>query len=629
MLGAVLVSPQVRDIAMDRLLADAFADPIHRIVFGAMARLVERGLGTDSPAVIAELQGRDMLANIGGPATLVRLQTECATREPAAVDGWITRILDAYSRRMLQEAAAEIVGLTASGLPADVALERAESLVGRISSPGGDRALLIADLIAEQTARIEAIRNGTVDLGISTGLAELDAIIGGLVPERLYVVGARPGMGKTSLAYEMVLAMSVRAGLPSVIASLEMNSREVIDRLVAAHAYVDHGKLVVGGLSSEEHLRYERSLEILTEAPIEVLDDATMTVNTIRAAARQTKSRQGRLGLIVVDYLQLLNAHSQVHNRQEAIALISRSLKVLARQLEVPVIAVSQLSRRIEERSDKRPTLADLRECLAGDSLVWRADTGERVPIAELARTGERHIPVWSIDEKLRLVRSTMAEAWRTGQRSVVEVRLASGRAVKATENHPLLGFFGWVAAGTLKPGDRVATRGVGPAQSPRPMAYCGPALYEHGLSRQRALRSADATESAEVWDLAASDVFWDRVVSVVSAGEKDVYDAFVPGTHAFFANGIVTHNSGQIEQDGDVIIGIYRDDHYNPLSDARGMAELGVLKNRHGRDGTARVAWLGPSMTFFDLPTASVTTGGAGPKSLPPAPTLSGDDDF
>lgn len=432
-------------MAVEGLVVESFVDPTNRMIFGAMLGLVEGGYGTDSPAVIAELQARSLFEAVGGAATLVELQNECATREPSAIDGWIERISDAHARRRLMEAGPEIIGIATSGMAADAALEQAEALVTRISSPTANQAVPLTALLIEQTAHIEAVRTGQIELGTTTGLAALDRLIGGLAPQRFYVLGGRPSMGKTSAAYEIALATALTAGLPVLIATLEMPASEVTARLTAAHAYVDYTKLTEGALIPEEQVRYERSLEILATAPIEVLDDSLMTVPTIRAAARRLKSKYGALGLVVVDYLQLLTAHAHASSRQEQVALISRTLKIMSRQLDAPVLAVSQLSRKLEERTDKRPILADLRE-------------------------------------------------------------------------------------------------------------------------------------------------------------------------------------SGAIEQDADVIIFVYRDEVYNPLSEDRGKAEMIVPKNRQGKAGVAVVAWAGPCMTFFDLPAQAEATSSSGPAPAVAA-TLPGDE--
>jgi replicative DNA helicase len=179
----------------------------------------------------------------------------------------------------------------------------------------------------------------------------------------------------------------------------------------------------------------------------------------LRAKARRLKSQIGELGLIVIDYLQLMSGRGSAENRQVEVAEISRGLKILARELETPVVALSQLSRGLEARQDKRPNLADLREsgCVTADTKVLRADNGREVTIGELLLTGERDIPVWTLDEHLKLQRGVMTHVFPTGTKRVYELRLASGRSIKASGNHPFLQLEGWQRLDQLEVGDRIA----------------------------------------------------------------------------------------------------------------------------------------------------------------------------
>jgi len=207
--------------------------------------------------------------------------------------------------------------------------------------------------------------------------------------------------------------------------------------------------------------------------------------------------------------------------------------------------------------------LADLRECLAGETRVARADTNLQVAIGELARSGERNIPIWSVGEDHRLVRSTMTQAWSTGRRPVIKIRLRSGEELRATSNHPLLTPFGWKRAGDLAVGDPVA------AGRPDP-----------GVSAAR----------------------WGSIAGISPDGEAEVFDASVPGTHSFLADGYVSHNSGAIEQDADVVMFIYRDEVYNADSADRGTAEVLVAKHRNGPTGSAHLAFIANYAKFGDL---------------------------
>jgi replicative DNA helicase len=210
----------------------------------------------------------------------------------------------------------------------------------------------------------------------------------------------------------------------------------------------------------------------VADAPLFIDDSPNMSLMEIRAKCRRLKQRHD-LKLVIIDYLQLMSSPKRVESRQQEVSEMSRSLKLLAKELEVPVVALSQLNRGPEQRQDKKPMLSDLREsgCLTGDTRILRADTGTEIALDELIATGARNIPVWSLDDQMRLVPSTLTHAFSSGTKEVFRVRLASGREVQATANHPFLTFGGWKHLEDLAPGSRVAIARTTPGPlAERPM---------------------------------------------------------------------------------------------------------------------------------------------------------------
>ena len=263
----------------------------------------------------------------------------------------------------------------------------------------------------------------------------------------------------TSFALGMAAHAALYANQPVLVFSLEMGSLELSQRLLCGEARIDSARVRTGRLSEDDWGRISQAIGRLASAPIWIDDNPNLTVMEIRAKARRLKSQVGTLGMVVVDYLQLMTGRIRAENRQVEVSEISRGLKILARELECPVVALSQLSRQLELRSDKRPMLADLREsgCVAGDTKVLRSDTGAEVTIRELAESGERDIPVWSLDTDLRMVPATMASAFPTGVKDVFELRLGSGRTITASANHPFLTVDGWLRLDELTTGSRIA----------------------------------------------------------------------------------------------------------------------------------------------------------------------------
>ncbi|WP_408638125.1 replicative DNA helicase [Nonomuraea corallina] len=267
----------------------------------------------------------------------------------------------------------------------------------------------------------------------------------------------------STLGLDFARSAAIKHGMTTVIFSLEMSRNEITMRLLSAEARVALHAMRSGMMTDDDWTRLARRMSEVAEAPLFIDDSPNMSMMEIRAKCRRLKQRND-LRFVVIDYLQLMSSPKKTESRQNEVSEISRAIKLLAKELEVPVIAISQLNRGPEQRTDKRPQVSDLREsgCLTADTRVLRADTGAEVSLGELLESGARHIPVWSLDERLRLVPRTMTHVFPSGTKEVFRLRLKSGREVKATANHPFLTYEGWRPLGELSPGVRLAVpRGV------------------------------------------------------------------------------------------------------------------------------------------------------------------------
>jgi replicative DNA helicase len=283
----------------------------------------------------------------------------------------------------------------------------------------------------------------------------------------LYLAGR--GMVPThnsTLGLDFLRSCSIKHQMASVIFSLEMSKSEIVMRLLSAEAKIKLSDMRSGRMSDDDWTRLARRMSEISEAPLYIDDSPNLTMMEIRAKARRLSQKAG-LKLIVVDYLQLMTSGKKYESRQQEVSDFSRSIKLMAKELDVPVVAISQLNRGPEQRTDKRPMLSDLREsgCLTANTRILRADNGAEVTFGELMRTGERPL-VWSLDERKRMVARPMTNVFSSGHKEVLKLRLASGREVEATANHPFMTFDGWTPLGELKIGDRVAV----PRRVPEPV---------------------------------------------------------------------------------------------------------------------------------------------------------------
>ena len=262
----------------------------------------------------------------------------------------------------------------------------------------------------------------------------------------------------STLGLDIARSAAIKHGQAAVIFSLEMSKTEITMRLLSAEARVPLHHMRAGSMTDDDWARLARRMGEVAEAPLYIDDSPNLTMMEIRSKARRLKQRN-ELRLIVIDYLQLMSGNKKAESRQQEVSELSRSLKLLAKELEVPVIAMSQLNRGAEQRTDKKPLLADLREsgCLPASTRVLRADTGAETTMGELFTSGARDVPVWSLDPSLRFVRRHLTHVFSTGVKEVFTLRLASGKTVRATANHPFLTYDGWQPLGELAVGSRVA----------------------------------------------------------------------------------------------------------------------------------------------------------------------------
>jgi replicative DNA helicase len=844
LLGGLMLDQRAWDQVADVVSADDLYRADHRLIFGAVAALVERNQPPDAVTVSEHLQRLGQLEAAGGLPYLARLVED--TPSAANIRAYARIVRDHAMLRQLIEIGGDIAASAhaTQGLTASEIVDRAEQRVFEIAERGlrrGSGFVSLKQVLPKTIDRLDFLSHSTSEItGVSTGFAEMDRMTAGLQRGELVIIAGRPSMGKTTLAINIAENAALGNKVPAAIFSMEMSAEQLSFRMLSSIGRIEQTRLRTGKLHDEDWPRVDSAVSMMSDAPIYIDDSGALTPTEVRARARRLKREHG-LGLIVVDYLQLMQVTGTVENRATEISEISRSLKALAKELDVPVIALSQLNRSVEQRQDKRPVMSDLRECVTGETLVCLND-GRRMPIRELVGTEPE---VWSIDDNQRLISSRADKVWKVGRKAVLRVDLASGRSIRATREHRLLGAKGWVTTGQLAVGDRIAlgrripeppeaehwpdhalillghlvgdgsylkhqplryttaseansaavraaaeafgstvTRhagrgawhqlvisgngnrwmpaGVGrwlkdleifgqrshekrlppaaftlsrdrialllrhlwatdgsitmrrngrgaprvyfatcskglahdvaalllrievvarirtvqpahgrpmysvdvsgaPAQrqfldvvggyGPRAAAaanladclasvesntnvdtlpievfatvrarmrasgvttramaelrgtsYGGTSHFRFAPSRTIAADYARLLDAPEVAKWAESDLFWDRVVAVTEDGEEDVFDLTVPGPASWLADGIVTHNSGAIEQDADLILFIYREEVYERDTPRKGIADIIIAKQRNGPVGDFRLTFLGQYTKFENL---------------------------
>ena len=329
-------------------------------------------------------------------------------------------------------------------------------------------------------------------------------------------------------------------------------------------------------------------MSVLSQVPIFIDDSGSITVTEIRSRCRRLQSAEG-LSAVFIDYLQLLRPGTMTRsqNRNDELSEICRMLKATAKDLQVPIVALAQLNRGVESRNDKRPMLSDLRDCLAGESLVTNADTGDRHAMAEIVEKGLR-FNVWATDDRLQLVRRPITDAWLVGTKPVFAVTTQSGRKIRCTDGHRFLTVAGWKKLGEMTCGDSLAvpSRDAGESDD-----YLPPRAPIGGSPGGVSVR----TSPSETLDaLSFSEIAWDPIALIEACGPQPVFDLTVGDLHNFCVDDIVTHNSGAIEQEADMVAFLYREAYYNPESAPEpDLTEFIIAKQRNGPTGTVKLRFL------------------------------------
>jgi replicative DNA helicase len=361
-LGAMLLSKDAIAEVLENLREQDFYRPAHQVVYGAILDLYSRGEPADAITISAELSRLGELGRIGGAPYLHTLVSGVPT---AANAGYYARIVrERAVLRRLVEAGTRIVsmGYTGDG-DVDNIVDRAQAEVYDVAArrTSEDYAPL-SELLPGAMDEIEAIsgRGGALS-GVPTGFADLDSLTNGLHPGQMIVLAARPSVGKSTLGLDFARSASIKNGLTSAIFSLEMGRNEIVMRLLSAEAMIPLGSMRAGTMSENDWQRLARTMSKVSEAPLFIDDSPNLTMMEIRAKARRLKQKHD-LKLVVIDYMQLMTSGRRVESRQVEVSDFSRQMKLLAKELDVPVVAISQLNRGPEQRTDKRPMLSDLRE---------------------------------------------------------------------------------------------------------------------------------------------------------------------------------------------------------------------------------------------------------------------------
>ncbi len=477
-LGCMLTNINALNVAADSLNDLDFYYNEHQTIYSALKGAYRADKPADIHIISEELKRQNKLEAVGGVSYLTTLAQYAGTS--AFIEEYIQLVREkSILRRMVQTA--QGIEKVALEEPPDVlaALDQAQSQFFQISQENQkNNGVSIKDLITglkaesklpylkelqeRQQKFLEKGPGESSITGIPTHFIDLDKMLNGFNNSNLMILAARPSMGKTAMASCLAENICFKNHIPVGFFSLEMGATQILHRMVSSQAEVESEKILTGSLSGSEYQRIVAAVNMMQKDVMLIDDQPGLKITDIRARARRMKEAYN-VGFIVIDYLQLISGSGTsrgAENRQTEISEISRLLKNLARELNIPILCLAQLSRKVEERQGHRPMLSDLREsgCLAGDTLIKDAETGQLYTIKELAERKEQTpIKVFAMDENLKVGPHTMTKVFYSGKKTTYELKTKSGRRIKASANHPFYKLEGWIRLDQMKPGDRIA----------------------------------------------------------------------------------------------------------------------------------------------------------------------------
>jgi replicative DNA helicase len=638
-LGCMLTSVNALNIASDSLSDQDFYFTEHQTIFKSLKEAYLQDKPADIHLVAEDLKKKDALEKVGGVGYITTLAQYAGTS--AYIEEYVGIVRNKSISRQLILAAEQIEkNALEEQVEVNALLDEAQGLLYAITQTASSKqGITLKDLLSglKAESKIPYLKqleqkqelfyskgeNEPQVTGLPTHFVDLDKLLNGLNPSNLVILAARPSMGKTALAINIAENAAFKSKVPVAVFSLEMTAEELLHRMICSQAEVESDKIRLGSLNGIEYQRIVSAVNHMKSHQIIIDDQPGLKITDLRARARRLKEIYG-IKLIVIDYMQLLSgpkASYNSDNRQNEISEISRMLKNLARELNIPIICLSQLSRKVEERTGHRPMLSDLREsgCLAKDTQIKDLKTNKIYTIEELAnREIQTPIEVLGVDENMNLSPQKMTKVFYSGEKVVYHLQLKSGKSIKASANHPFLQLQGFVRLDKLKVGEKIATyRSSKQEHSPfipkeiwdlfiEPAKKSSLSTWEELFEKlslpsnlaqlkaqdikQSDLRIlADYLDDKNLLKFAESNLYWDEIVSIKELSLEPVYDATVENVHNFLANEIVVHNS--IEQDADIVMFLFRPEYYNP-SHKPGLAEVIVAKNRHGKVGNVNLTY-------------------------------------
>ena len=553
--------------ALLNLKPETFYFRPHRLIYEAITDVYEKNSGTNITLVITVLQDKNTLKEAGG---LERIMTIIAGFENLTdLDAYIKEVNDKYLRRIIIETGRQIIAWgheTSDDL--EIILEKMENSIFSLNQENLSQKVYSAEEVMNEVFNEIKLKIKKSTLtGLNSSFKDLDSIIQGFQKSDLIIVAGRPSMGKTAFSLNLGKNIVEKYNVPLLIFSLEMSRQQIIYRFISTDSNINANRLKSAKMTAIEWRNLDVSMKKISELPIYIDDNPNLTLTDIRLRLKKIFTKKITNGLVIIDYLQLMKLSSKLENRVQEISYITRNLKILAKEFKIPIMVLSQLSRNVESRTNKRPMLSDLREsgCLSNVKNESRLNSLNKKPINKMVTTQsfqKSSIKSWN---KNTLINEKFIQFDFKGIKPTFLITLSNDTEICLTSNHRILSKNGWIRAFQIQEETEL---------------YC-----------------LNQTQNDQTPNDQKLNYQYYKVKGIFYQGIKKVYDKTIPGFHNYLAQNIILHNS--IEQDADIVIMLYREEYYTDNVSEEQITEVIVAKHRNGPIGTAKLLFK-PSVTSF-----------------------------
>lgn len=560
-LGSILTIPEAISIVSDKLPIEAFYLEPHQIIYKGLLILYAEGKTLDYINLVTWLQDNGLLTKIGGSQVLLDLIVQITKGNN--LDEYIGLIYEKYIRRSLIKLGEQIIeeGYLTE-LPLETIFLNIEEHFIRLSQKNSIENLTsIADGLKEILQEIENGLRFSPTPGLTTTYIELDVLTQGFQNSDLIIIAGRPSMGKTAFAFNIAKNIAATHKSPVIFFSLEMTKQQLLYRLLASELEITNLRLRAARIKKTEWLKVKAIIQDLAKLKLFIDDTSNLSLLEIKRKVKNLNLglTDKKVSLIIIDYLQLLEGEKETENRVQELSKIMRSLKKLARDLNIPIIVLSQLSRNVESRVNKRPLLSDLREsgCIQLPYTYFH----------QLENKSFKASLIWSWTKGF-IFKESNFKIKLTGQKPIYRIETVSGRCLFISSNHKVFTCKGWKRIEQLKLNEFILVR----------FFFLPKTTLEKFQNK----------------------IIWDRILKVSYFKISPVFDMEVLRNSNYFNNNILIHNS--IEQDADVVLMLYRDEYYYKETTDKNIIEIIISKHRNGPIGTTKLVFDSKYLRFFNL---------------------------